>query len=203
MKRLNIGIDLDGVLADLVGAAVKEVNLRRGLSLTKEDVKEWSYLVTDLGFTRDEQRRIFNRIWRNHRISLGLEELDLVRYLGQLRIGNFITIISHRHIDAHQFVVPWLVERNLLYDSLVFADPGEDKFDYPIEVLIDDHPGMVLKAKKHPEKLLLLRDQPWNKDLTKVLGANFGWPSNVERLFSLSQARKQIEVWAQSRRKLG
>ena len=36
------------------------------------------------------------------------------------------------------------------------------KLDYPIDILIDDHPDYDDHIHNHPDKILIVRDQPWN-----------------------------------------
>ncbi len=160
---MNIGIDIDGVLADLITPTVHLYNEKVGSSLTKQDMVTWNFLPNLGKMDRKEQTKLFNEVW-NHNL-VNLEEREAPQILYDLRsLGNEITIISHRDTFTIPAVTVWLDRNWIPYDNLIFLSHNQNKLKY-VDWLVDDHPLAAQKAGEYPEKSFYLRTQPWNIDM--------------------------------------
>ena len=176
---MRIGLDLDGVLADLISETLSIYRLSYRKTVIKSEVTSWDYFLKRRGISTAEQSDLFNRAW-NHS-SPRLEEECIPQVLKALKLlGHSITILTHRHKDTHASVFRWISTNQLPYDNLLFLSNKEDKMDYPIDVLVDDHPKTAEKAINHPSKTLLLKSQPWNRNTKITL-------PNVRRIESLEE----------------
>lgn len=177
---MNIGIDIDGVLADLTTPTLDLYNQKFRTSLTKQDMISWDYLPKLGKIDRKEQTKLFNQCWNQDLVKL--EEPEVGQILYHLRkLRHKITIISHRDPPTIPAVVSWLERNWLKYDNLIFLSHNQNKLKY-VDILIDDHPFTAQKAGEFPEASFYLRTQPWNKDIDLS-----NYPRNVWRIHSLSE----------------
>ena len=160
--RARIGVDIDSTLANLVAAMVYRYNQRHPVHTTVVEWDSWG-MHEKLNITKDEFYQTMNNAWKDWQ-SMPLQELGLSTTLKKLQKLGSVTIISNRHIVTHAAVGLWLEYHCLPYDALVLdSSTGMDKWDYPIDILIDDNPK---HAEAIPDgRLLLLRDHPWNRHI--------------------------------------
>ncbi len=188
----NIGIDIDGVMAHLIAGIAPFVQAEYGITVANEDCVKWNYIADRLGGV-GAMLRVMDEAWAEGDIPMMEEGLPgTLKRLSHKKFHK--TIISARTYPSHPHVVYWLQDHGLEYDSLVFIGLSNNplsKFDYPIDVLIDDRPSMVEEARGYPQKFLYLYDQPWNQDAVIDPVCN---PNNVQRVSSLSEAVDRILV---------
>ncbi len=181
---MNIGIDVDGVLADLISAALRNSRLS---DFTKKDVTEWDFFQKH-GYSKREQREIFFQVWnwwQDNELSLEYKYPD--KLLKKLMKKHRISIITHRDSNTHCSVVSWLNNYNIPYHDLLFVGDGLSKFEFPIDCLIDDSPKTVEEAKNYPNKKLYLVNQSWNKNIIDL-------PNNVLRVNDLGDAINRVII---------
>ena len=160
--KLNIGIDIDGVLADLISATVELFNEKFNTNFTKQHCTGWDFFIKTGLVDREGQTKLFNESWTRNLVRL--EEPEVGQILWDLKKqGHRVTIISHRHSDTIPVVVTWLQRNWIVYNNLVFLGNTENKLKY-VDCLIDDHPRAAEKAIEYPNKTFYLRNQPWNQE---------------------------------------
>lgn len=177
-----VGIDVDGVLGDAI-SAIKPLVLRdTGQLVTKDDYTHWNYLVPIVGSV-SKMLALMDEAWNSGLVQP--EENDLRKSFQTLRKADYrIMIITQRTHGSHAAVTQWIQDQKLPYDDLIFLGEG-DKLNFPLHALVDDNPSIVQKARHHADKLVMLRDQPWNREVEDV-------PRNVYRVKSLSHATEFI-----------
>ncbi|KKN86904.1 hypothetical protein LCGC14_0264670 [marine sediment metagenome] len=181
---MNIGIDVDGVLGDLIGGLIIVANERHGLALTSEDYDDWGFFQDNFEFSTSHVLNMMDEAWERGLVEL--IEPGSAKWIHDLKSqGHDITIITRRTYKSHPAVTAWLHKQGIKYTVLIFNGPGIEKLDYPIDVLIDDAPTIAEKAKKHPEKSVYLLDRVWNAHVDTHQP-----PFNVSRVKSLEQALK-------------
>ncbi len=179
-EQLMIGIDIDGVLADLSAAIVPLIERDYGVRVDKEKIVRWDYYTSIPGIDVKVMLDLMDEAWEAG--TMPLEEPGLSQTLGRLKAGCFHRLIlSSRTLPSHPAVVRWLHDQALPYDSLTLLGQGQNKFDFPVDILIDDRPHYADDIKKHPLKFLFLRDQPWNRECTDL-------PANAMRVDSVAEA---------------
>ncbi|MBO4383945.1 MAG: hypothetical protein J5854_00815 [Clostridia bacterium] len=195
---MNIGIDVDGVLADL-GRFLRE----EGVPYFK---KKYGLSVVDpaqchaeemFGCTEKQRKRFWGRRgWRYINGEAPIEGCSEV--IGKLkRDGNGIYIVTCRALTAKHGPVPaflrtvlrsWLKRNGIAYDGIIYChedDPAERKLkaclDNGLDVLIDDNADNIMAVKD--SVLALCFDSPWNAriDDEKVIRVG-GW-ADVDRFF--------------------
>lgn len=183
---MHIGIDLDGVLADLNGQTVQGYNklFPDKEPLKFEDLASWNYLVEKRGMSKKLQTKIFNKVWRDWKDLPTVENsLSTAAVILELKAkGHTISIITHRHPYTHSYVPKWLNSKGILYDNLLLVSnkTGIEKHQF-VDLLVDDHPRVVEIADQYPNTFILLRNQPWNTHIETVDILN------VYRIYSLTE----------------
>lgn len=175
---MRIGVDVDAVLADLMSPAIVLLNERYGLGLEYETLR-WG----EEGVSREKFFRILDEVWNSGLIKPMEPMLD--GHLEDLcNAGHEILIITRRGKASREAVLAWLHAQQMPYDAVVFVGITP-KLEYPIEVLIDDHPEIGWEARLYPEKEVAVRDQPWNRGCLMA--------SNAYRVESLGQFARWIQ----------
>ena len=181
---MRVGVDIDGVLADIEAPVLVMLRERYGIELIREDIDRWNYVVEEFDIPAPEYLSMMDEAWAQGDVPL--EEPDLSESLRRIKdASNTVTIISKRTRPSHPSVVQWLHDHDLWYDSLVFAW-GESKLNYPIDILVDDHTRIVEQAARHPNKTVFLRDQSWNRSVDR-------FPINAERVNSMRYVAERLE----------
>ena len=184
---MHIGIDIDNTLADLSRAAWDYYNSLRPLDqfVPLSMFQTWS-AGSSLGLSNTEFFALLDKTWQRWAPYMRLIEHDAAETIGQLRdAGHTIHIISNRSRNTHKYVAAFLRYEAIPYDVLTLIDMGKvEKLEFPIDVLIDDHPNLVDRARQYPDKTVLLYNQPWNADCNAE--------GNVHRIVSLHGAAIRI-----------
>lgn len=173
---MNIGIDIDGVLADQANGVLRVINNMYGSTYTIDMWDSWTY-ASDIVGSVSNLLKMMEKSW-----ELGYVkpvETDIGYTVKQIKKLGTVSVISKRTYGSHLFVVKALQDWGVKYDNLILLSGDEEKLDYPIDVLIDDHPTLDYTKCI---KIILLRDQPWNQD-TKTDQYTY-----VTRIFSLTEA---------------
>ncbi len=178
-KLFRVGVDIDGVLADLATAMTTMMEQETGVKVAKADVNKWDFYVEQLGSV-SKMLALMDEAWRLGIVPV--EEESIAAEMKRLaRNSESVSIITARTYDSHPLVVNWLHNHCIRYSNLVFTHLQTDKFDFGIDVLIDDNPKLVGEMAEHPDKLLLLRRQPWNAAVVDL-------STNVRPVGSLTEA---------------
>ncbi len=181
---MHIGLDLDGVLADLIGETIKLYNKTwPETRVDVEDIDGWDYLKRTRGVPGKVQAELFYEVWKNFEDLATVEKAkDIQESIFRLRKdGHVVSIITHRDIRTYSYVPRWLNQKQIPYDNLLFVSSkiSLEKHDF-VDVLVDDHPRVIELADKYPNTFVLLRSQPWNRNVS--IGSE---STNTSRIASL------------------
>lgn len=151
-KKLNIGIDIDGVLTD-----VGKYQLEFGSAYFKKPAKNpHEYDVTDM-FNISEVRA--DQFWDEHLFDYALSypardfASQTIKRLHSA--GHKISIVTARDTTSTDTIVgaamravvkQWLKENKLYYDQIVFTDEDKVPFcaKHKIDIMIDDKPENIM-----------------------------------------------------------
>ncbi len=181
---MHIGLDLDGVLADLVGETVKIFNRTwPDNKVNYEDLDGWDYLKRERGLSSKVQNELFYQVWKDFENLPTAEKIgDILEGINKLESqDHVISIITHRDRRTHSYVPRWLFQKQIPFHNLMFISTKTklEKHDF-VDVLVDDHPRTVEIADRYPNTFVLLRDQPWNRSVDIVSSS-----PNTSRITSL------------------
>ena len=188
---LVIGLDLDGVCADYIGATRPIVADMLGVDPAElGEKRDWGF--TDWGLDRDGFLRMHREAVMVRRVFRHANEVagavEGVRRLAAE--GDTIRVITNRLGDgsAGGLVVSdtmhWLVEHELPYDEVCFV---ADKTTVYADVYIDDAPH-VLHGVAAAGRPAIVFDHPYNRDAPGIRAC--GWSEVLEAVTALRCARR-------------
>lgn len=182
-KQIVVGFDVDSTLANLTEAMTRIIEQEYNIHIPTSAVTKWNFYVDVLGSAR-VMLEVMDQAWNT--LVIKPQEPMLAETFDKLsRRWYHRMVISSRTYPSHPAVVRWLQDQNIRYDTVTLLGQGLDKFDYPINMLIDDRPKCVEDVTRYPDKFLYLLDQPWNQDVGEL-------PINAERVDSVAHAVDRI-----------
>ena len=173
MKRLVVGLDIDGVIVDLGTAMLPLLSEVCTRPVAYQDLCAW-----DLGEALSISQETMTRTWEQ------LFESDALRYAPPIdgAINGLSTLSKHeiwlvtsRPIITQDLTLSWLYDNGVHYDQIVFNRRGDKlavgpKFDVFVEDFLDE-----IKTIAKAGIFTILFDQPWNQ--TSIL------PQNCKRVY--------------------
>lgn len=161
--------DLDGVLADMDGPVLHQINQEFGLSLSREDLIHYQALDDLLAPHHENPRAYLEDLYASVDLLPGLP-LILPSLTGLRKIRGLvrsIRVITARAVVGKPWVEPvtkaWLDQFGFPYDRLIFR---EDKAAYcranSVRYIIEDSPAQALECHEHGIGVFLV-DAPYNR----------------------------------------
>lgn len=179
---MKAGVDLDGVVADLMRPFLKEVNKEFNLKLRYEDIS--TYRFEDWIPLNIEDLRV---IWEAPEFILGQPLLPWAKWgINRLKdFGYSIHIITARKSHLKTFTLEWLEKHKIPFDDIV-TGKFEEKWSYirrnNIDILIEDRFEYAWDACYVCKRAYLI-DAPYNQQLPSAhLGPGFGDCGEVIRV---------------------
>ncbi len=195
---MKIGIDLDGVLADIVSLVLYRLNMKYKTRFLPSDVKNWNGIQDLYNITEEEMHKWMNSSWIKHWEMIVPEDDTVVATMNTLYKDHSITIITKRYKETYHAVLLWLEENKIKYDNLVFITDKADKLSYPIDLLIDDKPNIFDEIDRNNSqhyKAVLMRTQPWNENIYLV-----EYKLEAQRISCLAESLDWLDGWAKSKK---
>ncbi len=174
-EKLKIGLDVDGVLADVIHTWLDYNNkIRRAIS--KEEISEWDfwgrYQIDKYDFYKE-----LSLCWQTwHKIPSTEENLSTTT--SALSHVGEVDIVTAREESTHTYVKNWLSSQKITYKNYVGVLEGLEKTKLDYDIFIDDSP-INAKSMLNAGKTVILYTQPWN--------LNFNDP-RVKRIYTLKDA---------------
>lgn len=156
---MNIGIDIDGVIADFVEEFIKVIKERYDFDLKEKEII-YHDLYQVLGITKSESLELINETL-NRDLNI-IKDADI--YIDLLSMKNDIYILTARNINLTS-IEKWLKKHNIKYnDIVVFEEGGKNFCDKKLDVIIDDNLKEAIGFIGKCEKIIIF-DHPWNQTL--------------------------------------
>lgn len=158
-----IGIDIDDVLADLIPAWVRRINVGEGTSFQPEDVKSWEFW-DDFGLTKEKLFSYLTPDIYDSEVAPIEGAVQAVRDIHALVYS--VRFVSSCYTEsAYWAKMDWLSKYNLNPEFMIAVGPWAEcksKADVPdIDWLIDDHIGNLVDFPGY--RVLVTR--PHNRNL--------------------------------------
>ena len=169
---MNIGIDLDEVLADFLSALLVYHNADYGTSIGREQFRSYRFWET-WGGSREEA---IQKVYAFHK-TLYFRNIEPVKdsqkSVAKLRENNNLFVVTSRQDDVAQETLSWIAEHfpsafSAVYFTNHYSQNGSPRSKKQIcksigvDVLIEDSLEYALECVQQDRKVLLL-DCPWNK----------------------------------------
>jgi len=174
-KIMNLGFDLDEVIAQMSLMAINYANDALGTDYTIDVFK--NFMFEDNLYFEDEEKQkamivlLTEAINKEECTSSILPYDGAVKNLQRLkRQGHDIYIITKRPKNLLDVTSNWLLSHKVPCDKLVLTDnkcKGESAVRFELDMFVDDLEQNLYgmhKSKKRWPKGLLLMTRPWNRD---------------------------------------
>jgi uncharacterized HAD superfamily protein len=180
VERVDLGFDVDGVIADFVSGFANAVKRRYGLVLREEDVCHHD-LGLVLGISEGEKDRLIRETMReNLPLITGARE-SLARLYDH---GHRIVIMTWRPREFADSTREWLRSKDISYSELVFLDSGGRRADpINVDMVVEDNLENAIEWSQKVKKVLLY-DHPWNRSLNieKLFRRVYSWKEALEEI---------------------
>lgn len=135
---MKLGIDLDGVLLDILKPTLDEYNLRYRTNFTPDDIIHYKAHQI-LGISVDEFLSLLDFIYINDFHSIRPYEIDVNNHLKRLRDnGHQIIIVTRRNLKTIPNVINILKKWKIGIDGFICVNNSLDKTVANVDIMIDD-----------------------------------------------------------------
>ena len=181
---MRIGLDVDGVLADVIQSWLSYNNKIR-TTIDKSEISEWDFWkkfkIDKFDFY--QELSICWTSWKDippteNNISLPTKDL--------LKLGT-VDIVTAREESTHIHVKNWLKSKGIVYNNYVGVLEGTEKTKLDYDIFIDDSP-INAKSMLDGGKSVILYTQPWNLNFED---------SRAKRIYKLQDAVSAIKTLIQ------
>jgi uncharacterized HAD superfamily protein len=159
---VNLGFDIDGVIADFEKPLIQTVKENYGRTIKETDIYCFNLNVV-LGITKTEESQLIAEVLKKD-LPLYFGAKETLEQLNQ--DGHRIYLLTGRYYQFHNITESWLKQKGVLYDQLHLLKVGE-KHRANIESLDLVVEDSLEEALEWSQKIrnVLVYDHPWNKTL--------------------------------------
>jgi uncharacterized HAD superfamily protein len=183
LEKLNIGVDIDGVIVDFITEFIKAYHKKypRFKKITKENIRCHN-IGSMLGLFDEEITDLIEYTTIYTKFPL-IEGADKVLY--ELALDNNIIICTSRPERHYEYTIKLLRDYDIPYNKLIFRGNGK-KLDVILkemprfDIFIEDNIAEAVNLSKLVKQVLVYR-QPWNEKCLNVRG-NLKFVDNWEQI---------------------
>lgn len=183
-EKMKVGLDVDGVLADVIQVWLSYNNQFRS-AILKEEISEWDFWKR-FHIDKFEFYKELSICWQSWK-NIPTTETNLSATTFELSQIGSVDIVTARDESTHPSVQNWLNSKNISYRNYVGVPEGPEKTKLDYDVFIDDSP-INAKSMLDAGKRVILYTQPWN--------SKFNDP-RAKRIFQLKEAIPIIKTLIQ------
>lgn len=188
MRRLKIGVDIDGVLANIVDRMLPLLARECGRRVVEDDIVCYEF-TTALNISDERVAALLDELIADGHYEAAPPVTGAVQGLEALS-HHQLWLVTSRPERARDQTVRWLQRHRVPFHELVFAQAGRkarngEGFDLFVEDNLDT--ALALSRESIP---VLLFDRPWNRQPTL--------PENVERVRGWGDIAIAAERWARA-----
>jgi uncharacterized HAD superfamily protein len=182
MKRLLIGLDIDGVIVDAAGVMLPLLSEVCNRPVSRQDIYCRSFEEA-LNIDREAVSYVWEQTLENNLLLNASPITGALDGLAALS-RHEIWIVTARPAFLQELTEAWFGERNIKYDRILFDRDGNKhlagpEFDIFVEDFLEEA-NLIADAGI----FTLLFDQPWNQSPTL--------PDNCQRVYNWSTIVKMI-----------
>lgn len=155
---MKIGLDVDGVLADVIDTWLSYSNKIRP-EILRSQISEWDFWkrhkINKFDFYTE-----LSYCWRSWE-NIPPTENNLASATDQLSNLGTVDIVTARDDSTHNDVKKWLKFHKIKFKNYVGVIEGTEKSKLDYDIFIDDSP-LNAKSMLEKGKAVILYSQPWN-----------------------------------------
>ncbi len=160
---MRIAIDIDGVLADQIGAVIERIKREYGQSFQKSDVNQahWTFQGRDI-WTE------ISRLLKDPEYVLSIPVIDGAKSALQEISQRDLCVVTARRPETATATKQWLSKHFPCLKEYYYAKVGA-KHSVPSNILIDDFDLNIVEfVKSNSSKRGILFEQPWSWNDMKI-----------------------------------
>lgn len=160
---MKIAVDIDGVLADQVGAVLRKIEEKYGRKYSRDEVDcaHWSF----------EGRYIWSEITEllaDPEYVMGLSVIEGSQTALKQLAEHYVCVVTARRPEAEMATKQWLSTHFPCLTEYYHAKTGT-KHTIPTDMLIDDFDLNIVEfVKSDPNRYGILFMQPWSINETEI-----------------------------------
>lgn len=191
-KAFVLGVDLDGVCADYVGAFREYVAMRKNVPVTDiGPATNWEFHLAGWPIAgRDEYMELHRDFVRDGGFTLERPIEGARDALWELSdAGVYIRIVTHRLINSGSYehavieTARWLQTHDIPFRGLCFE---RHKADTGCDMYVDDSPGNIAELQREGKHTVVF-DAPYNQP-PETLGLRaYSWANVVDHVLNYAQ----------------
>ncbi|MDE1861434.1 MAG: hypothetical protein KGI33_00825 [Thaumarchaeota archaeon] len=155
---MRIGLDVDGVLADVIQSWLLYNNNVR-TNILKSDILEWDFWKR-YGIDKFDFYTELSMCWKSWD-KIPPTEAGISQASKDLSKIGTVDIVTAREDSTHEDVKKWLKMHDVVFKNYVGVSEGIEKAMLDYDVFIDDSP-INAKSMLARQKSVILYSQPWN-----------------------------------------
>jgi uncharacterized HAD superfamily protein len=161
-QQLNLGFDIDGVIANFTNPLLDVIKENYGLNLKITDIYTFDLNIV-LGITKNEGTHLVHQTLKKD-LPLNPGAKETLEKLS--REGHNIYLLTGRYEFLRDITQSWLKEKGVPYTQLHMLNIGEKYMAniQPMDLIVEDSLEDALEWSQKV-KTVLLYDQPWNRTL--------------------------------------
>jgi len=194
-EKPKIAIDVDGTLANTMGALLEMLKDKKGTYHDTNEIDDWDEGVIRVFGSLEEFYQMYEKLWREEREKI---QPHVTREkLIELSKHYEIFIVSNRPDGEHEkFILDWLKKKFGLEYKVILVKEMADKMKIgEFDIVIDDAPVLAEVAQNYKNRKLILVKRPWNKKVCeKIKSENVFFAETTEEAISIAiHLRKATE----------
>lgn len=164
---ISIALDADQVIANTYEALIERLDVENGKNYRLDDIKEYpSPGASPFGVPNEEFNRLYDETWNKDWQSIGklADRQLLYKFCNEFKVD----LVSSRGEEVAQPLRDW-IKLNYLEAKMdiVITARYSNKAELPYTIFIDDAPRLSDEIRKQDDKLLMLIDEPYNRDVPR------------------------------------
>jgi uncharacterized HAD superfamily protein len=188
MKKLTIGLDIDGVIADTVSVMLPFLSRVCQRQITHQDITTYN-LENCLAIVSQTMENIWKQILANGLLLHAPAIKGALQGITECQ-HHEIWLVTARPSSIRETTLSWLKGKKVKYDHIVF-DTGRDKHlvTSGFDIFVDDFLEIV-RPIAEAGTFTLLFDQPWNQtpELPQNCRRVYDWKTVVQVIDELERA---------------
>ena len=160
MKHLQIGIDIDGVIVDLVSSMLPLLSKACGRPVSHQDI--YCFDIGKALNIEEKMADIWAHVYHSNTLPFAPPIKGAITSLSALR-EHEIWLVTKRPTSTRSHTISWLRKKKIKYDHLIFdSSPYKHSVGQNFDVFVEDNLEQACAIAEAGIFSLLL-DQPWNQ----------------------------------------
>lgn len=181
---MNLGFDIDGVIADFATVLIATVKEKYNIVFTKKEIYCHSMNLV-LGLTKKETEDLVAEA-----LSQNIEIVkDSKSILEKLQAeGHKIYLLTARSKNTRKMTEKWLMKNGISHTQLIHLDKGEkNQINLNLDVIIEDCLQEALEWSPKVKNIIVY-DQPWNqtRNIKKIIKRVHDWDEIYQEIHKIN-----------------